>query len=107
MLAGGTRLVEALHGEVITVLSGVNAGQKFTAVRETQADQILITDLGQDGRAKRVMRFREGGPVPVLAPADKIATDDGKTWTAVRAPQDGYQTTDFELTEVLKKDGAK
>ena len=104
LLAGGCALhVEAIHGEPVVVLSGLDAGQTFTAVRENTSDlAVTFEGLGADLRAHRLLRFRNA--VPRLAPTDRLRTADGKTWTAVRAPQDGYLTTDFELTEVTAKD---
>jgi len=100
MLAGGCALhVEAFHGEPILILSGREAGKTFIAVRESETDQVLTTDLGTDPRARRVLRFRDGAPVPNLASQDRLQTEDGKIWNAVKAPQDGYLSTDFDLIE--------
>lgn len=105
MLAGGCALhVEAVHGEPILILTGLDAGKTFTAVRENESDMLLATDLGADTRAKRIMRFRDGQPVPRLGSQDTLKTEDGKKWTAVRRPDDGYLTTDFELIEVIAQD---
>lgn len=101
MLAGGVRLLDVVHGEVIKVLTGAATGT-YTAIRETASDLVLMTELGQDPRAKRMLRFRDDGNVPALGSQDQIMTEDGKKWTAVRAPQDGYLTTDFELIELVK-----
>ena len=96
--------IEAAHGESIKVLSGVEAGKTFTAVRETEMDAILTTDLGMDPRAKRIIRFRDSGTVPRLGGQDIVQTDDGRKWHAVQNPQAGYLTTDFELVEIIGKD---
>lgn len=105
MLDAGCALhVEAAHGEVITVLSGADAGKKFTAVRETEQDITLNSDFSPDPRAKRCLRFRDSSGVPNLNPTDKIQTADGKKWNAVKNPQSGFLTTDFELIEITKKD---
>ena len=102
MLAGGCALhVEAIHGETILVLSGLDAGKTFTAVRENDQDLALNTELGEDLRAKRMLRFRDGAPLPRLAQNDTVQTEDGKQWNAVRNPQDGYLSTDFELKEIV------
>jgi hypothetical protein len=101
MLAGGCAShVEAVHGEPVTVLSGPDAGKTFTAVRETEADLIVTTDLSEDPRAKNVIRFRDGN-VPRIIGQCVLKTSDGKKWHAVKAPQDGYLTTDFELREIV------
>jgi hypothetical protein len=105
MLAGGCALhVEAIHGESILVLTGLDQGKSFTGVRETEADMVINSELGADPRAKRMLRFRDSIPVPRLGLNDRIKTEDGKIWTAVRNPGDGFLTNDFELIEVTKKD---
>lgn len=103
MLAGGCALhLEAVHGEAIVILTGRDAGKPFTAIRENETDMVLTSDLGVDPRAKRMLRFRNGTPVPNLAQQDRLQTEDGKIWTAVRRPDDAYLTTDFELIEVVQ-----
>lgn len=103
MLASGCALhVEAIHGELVIILTGPSAGQGFIAVRETEQDMILNTDLGADPRAKRMLRFREGVPLPVINSQTRIQTEDRKIWSAVRNPEDGYLTVDYELTQVVQ-----
>lgn len=103
MLASGCALhVEAIHGETILVLTGLDQGGTFTAVRETETDMVINSELGADPRAKRMLRFRDSMPVPRVSLSDRIKTADGKIWTAVRNPGDGFLTNDFELTEVVK-----
>jgi len=92
--------VENLHGETITVLSGADAGKPFTAVQEIESDIVFEGDTGIDPRGKRILRFRFP-KIPNLAAQDRIQTDDGKTWTAVRRPGNSYLTQDFELSEVV------
>lgn len=100
MLSGGAAVhVESLHGETITVLSGADAGKSFTAVNETEQDVVFEEQLGMDPRAKRVLRFRVGGLIPNLTSQDRIQTDDGRIWIAIRRPDSGYLTIDFELSE--------
>lgn len=102
MLAGGCALhVEAIHGEPIFILTGLDAGRTFIGVRESEADMILTSELGPDPRAKRMLRFRDGA-VPRLSLNDKLRTEDGKIWTAVRRPDDGFLTVDFELIEIVQ-----
>jgi hypothetical protein len=99
MLASGAAVqVAALHGERVKVLSGADAGKFFTAVRETEADLVLTTELGQDPRQKIMMRFITA---PNLSSQDILRTDDGRKWHVVRDPQDTYLTNDFELIEIV------
>lgn len=105
MLDAGCALhVEAAHGETIKVLSGSDGGNSFIAVRETEQDMVLSGDFHPDPRAKRCLRFRDSTGVPNLSPTDQIQTADGKKWLAVKNPQSGYLTTDFDLVEITKKD---
>ena len=61
LLAGGCALhVEAIHGEPVLVLSGPDAGNTFTAVRENASDVTVDDNLTADLRAKRVIRFKDG-----------------------------------------------
>lgn len=99
--SGCARHVEAAHGESILVLSGEEKDKAFVCVRETESDVVLDAELGEDRRAKRIIRFRDSTGVPNLGEQDRIQTADGKKWYAVRAPQDGYLTTDFELREIV------
>ncbi len=105
LAAGAASLIEAVHGERVIVLSGPDAGLTFIAVRETSADVGLDENFGADVRARRIVRFRAGS-VPRLNAQDQVQTEDGKKWFAVKYPQDGYLTEDFELVEKLTKDAA-
>lgn len=102
MLASGCALhVEAIHGESILILDGPDAGKPFQAVRETEQDMVINSDLGADPRAKRMLRFRDIIPLPRINSQTRIQTEDRKIWTAVRNPGDGFLTVDYELTEVV------
>lgn len=101
MLAGGCGLhIEAIHGELVLVVTGRDAGKRFSAVRENASDVVLDENMGADVRAKRMIRFRDGS-VPQMNSQDILETMDGKRWRTVKAPQDGYLTTDFELIEIV------
>ena len=106
LASGCVKHIENDHGETITILSGPDAGKKFVAVRENESDFILPTELSDDPRAKRMLRFREGAPqgLPNILGQDVIQTEDGKTWNATRNPQDGYLTVDYVLKEKTDKD---
>ena len=99
---GCARLGEAVHGEVVTVMSGADAGKQFTAIRETEDDITVNMETGgTDPRSRRVLRFRTSGAVPRLSRQDVIKTASGDLWRAIKAPRSGYLTTDFELIEIL------
>ena len=101
MLAGGcARQIEAVHGERVQVLDGPDAGQFFTAVREVENDQILVTELGPDARAKIWLRFREDA-TPNIASQGTVQFDDGSKYRAVRRQEAGFLTNDYELTEIV------
>ena len=98
-------LLESVHGETITVLTGVDAGKQFTAINEIEQDIFLESDLIRDPRGKRVLRFRDvSGNVPQLNRLDRLQTSDGRKWTATRRPLSAYLTVDFELAEISKVD---
>ena len=98
-------LLESVHGETVTVLTGLDAGLKFNAINEIEQDIFLETDLIRDPRGKRVLRFRDiQGNVPRLTKLDRLQTQDGRIWTAVRRPLSAYLTVDFELAEISKSD---
>jgi len=100
LAAGCAKHIGAVHGDQIRVLTGLDAGKYFTVnIIETEADLELSTDLGIDPRARVVMRFDNDFPIPALNGQERIRTSDGKVWTAVKAPQNSYLTTDFELKE--------
>ena len=104
MLAGGCALhIEAIHGELVSILSGLDSGLSFMAVRENSQDIVLNDSGSLDPRAKRIIRFRDGN-VPRLNAQDIVKTEDGKRWHAVKNPQAGYLTNDFELVEIIAKD---
>lgn len=97
--------VDGIHGEQIAILSGSrDAGKAFTVVRETETDVVLTSDLGEDRRSKRIIRFRDSKGIPEILSQTILQTEDGKQWRAVRNPLDGYLTTDFELIEQTAKD---
>ncbi len=105
MLSQSALHAEAWHGEPIKILTGLDAGQTFIAVKETEQDAILSEGLTgeKDPRAKRVIRFRDGN-VPRLNLNAVVMTSDGRKWFATKKTDSGYLTTDFDLTEKLVTD---
>ena len=102
MLDGGcVTHIARIHGEAIRILTGAQAGQTFYCTGlETQSDDVLSTELGEDRRGKRTVRFQDSNAVPDPESQCEVQTEDGKRWKMVRAPQDGYLTTDFELQQI-------
>lgn len=100
--AGCAAHIAALHGEIIVVLSGDDAGKHFAAVQEIEPEVVEVTGGQYETRSKRVLRFR--APLPRLAPTDQVKTEDGRKWLTVKKPGDSYLTVDYELTEITKKD---
>lgn len=96
--------VDLVHGEPIRILSGADAGKTFYGVIETLSDIELSTELGEDRRKHRMVRFRDSAGMPNIGSQDVLQTEDGQTWTAVRNPGDGFLTTDYELKEIADCD---
>jgi hypothetical protein len=102
MLGGaGLPCISSVHGEPILVLSGANANQTFRALVGIENDVLISSDLGENPRGQRMMRFV--GAVPVVNSQDQVQTADGRKWTLTRDKFNAYLTTDFEMTEVLAK----
>lgn len=100
--AGCVTHIGAVHGLSIKILDGPDAGKTFWAnVVETEQDIVLNSDLSEDRRAKRIIRFQDSKGVPNILNQGKVEID-GKQWTAVRNPGDGYLTTDFELKQIVQ-----
>ena len=91
----------AAHSEMIEVMKGLDAGKKFSAVVEVDADAMLAVEMlgNKDRRARKQMRFM--GDVPSLPPNTQVKTEDGKTWYVVDAPQNGFLSTDFQILEIV------
>ena len=102
MLARGCALhIHRLHGEPVQILDGPNAGRPgYFAVIETMPDEILLTDLGTDPRAKIVMRFIDGTEPPI-AKTGKVKLGNGKVYQAVQRDEANFLTQDFWLTELV------
>lgn len=96
--------IGAVHGFAVKILTGPDAGKLFFAnAVETESDFILDGEISSDRRGKKVIRFQDSQGVPKIPSQGKIEID-GKIWSAVVSPGDGYLTTDFELKEVTRHD---
>lgn len=104
MLGGGcVKHIGAVHGETVQVLEGLDAGVTFAAnIIEIDADVVVVTELGDDPRPKRMLRFDQARAVPRIQSQARVMTEDGKTWMAVRQQFNAYLTVDFELQEVAQ-----
>ena len=96
--------VEAAHSESVRILDGPDAGKTAFAVKENMEDLTLSIPGESDPRAKRILRFRNSSGVPAINDGGLVETDDGRKWTAIRAPQNDYLFTDFIIMEKLPKD---
>lgn len=102
LLAGVATHLDKVHGDWLTVLSGVDATKRFRAIVEIEVDVTLDAEVSSDPRGKRVARFSRPGPS--LSPMDIVQTPDGKRWRAVLRPGAAYLTTDYELVESADQD---
>lgn len=103
MLGGNcVPLLENVHAETVTMLSGLDAGKKFLAINEVEIDIGFESELTSDPRGKRVLRFASGAPR--AKKLDRIQTADGRKWTMTIRPSSAYLTTDYELAEIDKQD---
>ena len=108
MLAGGLMpCLESVHGEVVQVMDGADAGKLFTAINEIVPDVQLESELLIDPRAKRILRFTDRpGNVPSVNTKKlvKIKTSNGKLYSATRQDFSAYLSVDFELVEIASVD---
>ena len=98
---GCAKLIDAVHGEAIRILSGPDAGKDFFGVVELTND-LVMTDGVSDVRARINLHF--SGTVPNISKEAMIRTADGKRWRAIRNPQNGFLSEDFELVETTVRD---
>lgn len=98
-------LLDAVHGEWITVLDGVDAGKKFYGIFEHQQDQVLESDLMNDPRGKRYLRFTDRpGNVPTANKKMVKMKVGNKTYSATRQDFSAFLSVDFELLEIASVD---
>jgi hypothetical protein len=89
-----------LHGDVVEVLEGPDAGKCFNyAVVEVEQDRVIETETGIDSRAARFIRFTPG-QVPTINGPTRIRIE-GKTFSINRIASGSFITTDFEMTEIV------
>lgn len=102
LLAGGAiPLLEVVHGETITVLTGPDAGKKFTAINEIEPDTNLVGEIATDARGTRYLHFNAASPYPRLGKLDKVQTSDGRKWKATLEPNSSYLTVDYKIVQTI------
>jgi hypothetical protein len=96
-------LIDAVHGEWVTILDGTQAGQRFYGVFEHQQDQVLESDLMNDPRGKRYLRFTDkAGNVPRDPKKMVKMLVGGKKYSATRQDFSAFLSVDFELVEIAQ-----
>lgn len=101
MLGGGMPLLQAVHGESVSVIgNGPDSGKSFQGIIEIEPDFEFEGQVATDRRAKTVVRFPVGAS-PNLKKMDKLKTADNRIWAATVRPAASYLTVDFELIEQL------
>jgi len=98
---GCAKVIDAVHGEVIRVLSGTDAGKDFYGVVEVSND-LVMSDGVSDVRARIMLHF--SSLAPSIGKEAIVRTGDGKRWRAIRSPQNGFLSEDFELVEMTARD---
>ena len=104
MLASGMPSIEAVHGEPVLVLDGVDAGKTFIGVISNEADISIDSEIVSDVRGKNMLRFTDRpGNVPSVGTKRlvKIQTADGKKWAATKQDFSAYLSADFQLVQIL------
>lgn len=100
LIQGCVKLVDTLHGENVTVLTGVNAGQTFFAVKEVMGELIIDGLVSKDDRAHRIIRFNNSKPLPQLKPEDTLQIGTSQ-WVVLDRKEDAYLTTDYEISQLI------
>lgn len=98
LIASAFRAVEAVHGQLVTVLTGADAGKTYTAV--FLVEQSIEIESG-DTREKVMAHFRRGVS-PSLDMSNQIQDSDGQIWKVVnRKDNPADRTVDFELVKIV------
>ena len=97
----GFTLTQSIHGQVITVLTGVCAGQNFVGTMLVAPNLELNTELGEDMREKTMIHFPNDA-FPNVKPQDSMADSNGGKWKFVkRTDNEADATVDFELMKIV------
>lgn len=104
LAAGAMPQLEAVHGEPVLVLDGVDAGLTFIGIILHEPDVNIESDILSDPRQKVMLRFTDRpGNVPSVNTKRlvKIQTADGKKWAATKQDFSAYLSVDFELVQII------
>lgn len=95
---GETALLGAGHGDELTVLSGADAGKKFTGRLDVEQSQSMSALLGDDPRMREIVRFVTP---PVFVRGD-IFTDGRARYRILKLIDNNVSsvTTDFEIQQI-------
>jgi hypothetical protein len=90
----------AVHGEVISIISGPAAGYTYAGSISAESNEELNSDLGSDLREKILLRFpRDSWPVGLDA-HHRVADESGQLWRVIK--RESNPTQPFVSFEVLK-----
>lgn len=94
--------VQSIHGQVVTILSGVQAGSKFTATLLVDPVVEFQGEVTQDSRERCVAHFAiDSWPDRVL-PGDTMLDEYGNTWRFVkRVNNQNDSSNDFEVMKLI------
>jgi hypothetical protein len=81
----------------VEILSGADAGRRFTAITEEIQD---VSMDGSDTRIRRVIRFSLAAS-PTVSKATMIKTEDGKKWRLTKMIGDERHSNNYEMVEVV------
>lgn len=102
MLGNAFVLTQDLHGQTVTILSGVDVGKTFTATLLVAPDVKFNGEVLEDNREKVVAHFAEDSwPRNVIA-EDTMKDSDGVIWrfgARINNPTDS--SVDFDVVKQI------
>lgn len=107
MLASGVMPnLDAIHGEAVTILDGVDAGRTLWGIVEHEQDVTLNSDMMPDPRGRRMLRFtNRAGNLPSANAKRLFKVQIGnKKYSATKQDFGSFLSTDYELTEIAGVD---
>ena len=101
MMAAGFGSIQAIHGESVLILTGPDAGKRYTGVILTQSVVSITDELGTDSREKVTCSFPISS-CPALDMGGQIQDSSAQVWRVVnRVDNPADITTDFELIKIV------